>query len=260
MDAIEDAVENGLSVLLHNYFPAPASNGFVLNIADPNSEARERSILFAERAMELSARFGAPLYSVHAGFGSRLLPEHLGAPDRYRELGCLDNADRLAALAAMHGSVRRLLVKAESLGLVLLLENNVVHARILERGGWHGLLLADADEIVEFLEPYPASQLGLLLDTAHASVSCRSLGSSLEGMLRAVSHRVGALHVSHTDGIDDRNLPLRSDTPGLDMLGVASDVATVIEAYGLEPRLWRDQVGIVEATRAKTTCTVRELA
>jgi sugar phosphate isomerase/epimerase len=248
---VEDAVADGLGVLVHNYVPAPTRGGFVLNLADPDPEARARSVEFARESMRLAARLGAPFYSVHAGFGASLEPRHLGAPDRYRALPRLASQDRRRAHDRMRDSVERLAEHGQQIGVALLIENNVVNARVLERGGWHGLLLAEADEIAAFLDAFAGSPVGLLLDTAHAAVTCRSMGHSLDRMLDEVLPFVRALHVSHTDGIEDRNLPLIATSPGLDILAHTPGSPVVIEAYQLDASSYRSQIGLVERARVR---------
>jgi sugar phosphate isomerase/epimerase len=248
LDLVARSVADGLQVLVHNYFPARVDAPIVLNLADPDKEARRRSVAFARDAMTLAARYDAPFYSVHAGFAHSLAPRHLGAPERYRELPSLDDADRLRALAHMRESVDHLAEHGDRIGVGLLIENNVVDRRVLDRPGWHGLLLADAEEIGRFLEPFAGRGVGLLLDTAHAAVTCRTLGCSLAVMLDAVRPFVEAVHISHTDGIEDRNHPVRGSTPGLSFLATR-DVPVVVEVYGLDPSAFRGQSRLIAKAR-----------
>ena len=250
IDEAERARARGFYFLVHNYFPAAPERGFVLNLADRDEDNRRRSVAFASAALSLCNRLGAPFYSVHAGFGPSLKAADLGSPENYARHATMSLADRDTAFERLRESLKVLLDIAERLGVGLLLENNVVAAKTAARPGWHGLLLSEANEIVAFYDHFKGSGLGLLLDTAHAKVSCHSLGNEFDEFVSLVAPIVGAVHISHTDGLVDGNATLRRGTPGLERLREFRDLPVIVEVYGLDASAIAGQLNLVDQSRS----------
>ncbi len=66
-DPILEILDQPADYLIHNYFPPPITP-FVLNLASGNETLRNQSIKFVAETISLSAKLGAPFYSIHAGF------------------------------------------------------------------------------------------------------------------------------------------------------------------------------------------------
>jgi sugar phosphate isomerase/epimerase len=110
------------NVLVHNYFPPPREP-FVLNLASVNMETRELSYEHVRRAIDLSARCGAPFYSVHSGFAMDLRPGDLGKPEAQVGMRTVPHA---VAYTTFISSVRQLSAYGKARGVRLLIENNVI--------------------------------------------------------------------------------------------------------------------------------------
>ena len=250
IDEAGRARDRGFHFLIHNYFPATPERGFVLNLADRDEDNRKRSVDFAASAIALCKRLGSPFYSVHAGFGPSLKAADLGSPENYARHAAMTLADRDAALGRLRESLKVLLDVSTHGGVGLLLENNVVAPKTAARPGWHGLLFSEADEITSFYESLPGSGLGLLLDTAHAKVSCQSLATHFHEFVSKVTPHVGAIHISHTDGVVDGNAALRPGTPGLEHIQKFANLPIVVEVYGIEPATVGSQLNLVDQCRS----------
>jgi sugar phosphate isomerase/epimerase len=118
----EVAVARKGKLLVHNYFPPP-EKPFVLNLASTNPFTLELSKAHARAAIDLTARLGAPFYSVHSGFAMDLKAEDLGRPDAQLRAKKVPNA---LAYTTFLAAVRELSGYAKARGVRLLIENNVI--------------------------------------------------------------------------------------------------------------------------------------
>jgi len=194
----------GTAFLVHNYFPAPVEP-FVLNLASADETVRQRSLEMATTNLRMSARIGAPFYSVHAGFSANFHPESLG--HALEREAVVPRAD---AEATFRRSILSLASLASKLGVDLLIEPNVVDRRNLVDGRNTLLLFAEAGEIVEFLRAIDHPRVGLLLDVGHLNVSAQTLGFDREEFVDAVAPWVRGLHIHENDGNADQHRPLEA--------------------------------------------------
>lgn len=196
VDGSVDALlsEAGGRLLIHNYFPPPATS-FVLNLASGDVNVRQRSIEMVTAALALSARVGAPFYSVHAGF----ITDPIGS-DKAGFLFPLPQSEdeRKHAMERFIDALRGLLTRAADVGPMLLVENNVCAPVSVGK-----LLLQSAGEFVELFAALPDPHLGMLLDTGHLNVSARTLGFDRGGFVNTVAPFARAFHIHDNDGTAD---------------------------------------------------------
>ena len=105
--------------------------------------------------------------------------------------------------------------------------------------------MTTAAEIEDVFALVGASNLGLLLDVAHARVSANALGFDPGDFVQRLKPYIGALHLSDNDGQEDQNLPIRDDSwfwPHLRGLG---GLDAVIEVYEIDDATIKSQVEIV---------------
>ena len=222
-----------MSLILHNYFPAPATP-FVLNVASSDKENLQLSLEMAKNAILMSAEVEAPFYSLHAGFAHVLEAGDLGNPDALKARGELAIGQRDAANARFMQSVHLLGDFAATHGIRLLLENNVVAKGSVKSGLDHGLLLVEAQEILDFLADLSHKNVGLLADVGHANVSARSLGFSALEWLEKVMPHVGAFHLSDNDAENDNNQSFDSGSWFMSRVLEKREIPKVIEVYNID--------------------------
>jgi sugar phosphate isomerase/epimerase len=227
----------GLRLAVHNYFP-PTDDGFVINLASPSADVRGAATAFVERALALASAVGAPFYSVHAGFAS----DPVGHDDGHFVFS--GSADLDAARLRFADSLAGLAETARSLGVELLVENNVC---IEQHRGY--LLLVEGDEIASFLAPLGAR---LLLDTGHLNVSAATFGFDRERFVETVEDVVGALHLHDNDGTADRHAPLSEEGWIAELLRrpALRSVPRVLEARVATPAEARRQADLADRLAA----------
>lgn len=206
----------GLRYLVHNYFPVPPKDPFVLNLASARRNVRDRSIEHCRASIELSRQLGAAFYSVHAGFAFDVAPEELGRCLRPQALLPIDEAYRLFV-----DSVHQLTEHATKHGIQLAVENHVLSARNVLDGKNKMLLMVMAEDLLRLADDIRSPNLGFLVDVGHLAVSARTMGFPPAEFLNAVGEKVIALHLSDNDGLADQNLPFDSGAwfiPALDRL------------------------------------------
>jgi sugar phosphate isomerase/epimerase len=231
--------------LVHNYFPPPEVP-FVLNIASLDPDGLTQTRAFGEQALHLAKELDAPFYSIHAGFAARLRPEHLGQPGRLASALAAADIDRAGAYEVMVETTRYLADQAATLGLDLLIENNVISPVFMERMPINPLLLTSSGEIRRFFDDVQCSNVGLLLDVAHARVSATALGFSPEDFVENVAEYVRCLHLSDNNGREDSNQPINSGAWFLPRIRDFRGCEIVIEAYRLEPDEMKAQLALIQ--------------
>ncbi len=186
------------NVAVHNYYPVPAEP-FVLNLATENDDMLNISMQHVIQAMQLSVQINNPIYSVHAGFRVNPGVGELGSSIKKRRLQC-----RKKSLAIFKDSVVTLSRIAESLGVTLMVENNVINRINYEIFGENPLLLTDPSEISEFFEEMP-SNVKLLMDVGHLNVSANTQGFDRTDALVLLNKYVFGYHLSDNNGDYDTN-------------------------------------------------------
>jgi len=191
-------VNEKFKIALHNYFPAP-KKPFVFNLASSNKDIARMSMEHAKKAIKLSAQFGCPYYSFHAGY--------LLDPD-VNELGQAIKLNKLikreVGLHNFMKNVNELSDFARVLNVDLLIENNVLSLANSQNFNDNPLLMVDEKE-TEYIFSHVASNVHLLVDVAHLKVSANSLKFDPKNYLRNFENAIKALHLSDNNGEADTN-------------------------------------------------------
>lgn len=192
------SVSERFSIALHNYFPVP-KDPFVFNLASKNEDIKLLSLAHAKKAIDLSAQFGCPYYSFHAGY---LLDPQVG--DLGRRLNSKVVIDRDEGLANFIKNVNYLAGYAESRKVKLLIENNVLSLENHNSFDVNPLLMVEGAE-TELIFSQVSSNVALLIDVAHLKVSAHSLDFDGIEYIERFSGITEAYHLSDNDGTADTN-------------------------------------------------------
>ena len=237
-------LNHNINFLLHNYFPAP-SKPFVLNLADLNSENRNRSIVFVQNALKACSACNVPFYSVHAGFVASLVPDDLGRPERQKFK--ITKSQHEKSLTYFTESIIRLSQIAKSLNVKLLIENNV-HA--VPDSGLSHLLLSTNDDICNFFEQISSDSVGFLLDVAHLKVSSNYLEFDPYTAIECLAPWISALHLSDNDGFRDTNELCTPDSWFWSPINqnCNKSVIPILESYRLHPEQIKNQIDLINSS------------
>ena len=191
-------VPRDLILQIHNYFPPPATP-FVFNLASNVFDISEMSIGLARNAIQISSGLERSIYSFHAGFRINPRANELGGKLVARQL-----MSRRLAIEIFIERVLLLAKEAESMGVRLMIENNVITQSNFNRFGEDPLLFTCPDEIFAVMKEMPKN-VGLLLDVAHLKVSANTLDFDLINGHEKLKPWIKGYHLSDNSGDIDSN-------------------------------------------------------
>lgn len=195
--------------LVHNYFPPPPEP-FVLNLASGDAGIRQQTLDFVSEALALTARLGAPFYSVHAGFITD--PTSFGTTSFVFPMPASPD-EAQCAMDRFIATLEIVTDHAQRLGVQVLVENNVCSPELSGK-----LLLLTADESLRLFRALPSPYLGVLLDTGHLNVTAHTLGFDRMSFVDEVAPYVRAFHIHDNDGAADTHQPIQPGSWVLDVL------------------------------------------
>lgn len=185
---------------VHNYFPPPKVP-FVFNLGSLDDDVAGLSLRHVETAMQWSIQLGRPLYSFHAGFLIDPRVDELGRRIKSRTI-----YDRSESLKRFIERLNLVGERAGSLGVSLLVENNVLSANNYSEFRLNPFLMTSADECTAVMSQTP-DNVRMLVDVAHLKVSALSLGFDAVEFLTDCDAFIDAYHLSDNDGTRDSNEP-----------------------------------------------------
>jgi len=227
---------------VHNYFP-PAQEPFVFNLASQNQALRDISIAHVKQAIHWARQLNHKRYSFHAGYLLDPDPAELGQRIAKRQL-----FDRQAGLTTFIEQVTALAEYAQSQGVELLIENNVLSAGNYREFEGDPFLAATPQEALHVMQNTPAN-VSLLVDVAHLKVSAQTLGFDPAEMFRLCEPHIRAYHLSDNDGTRDSNESIRQDSWFWPYLKPDLDYYT-LEIYNVEPEAIQEQVVMTQSLLA----------
>ena len=201
-DPVSVVSRHDLRCLVHNYFPAPAQS-FVVNLASPDEDIRQRSREHVARSLEYCRRIGALLYTVHPGF----LADPSGPS---RGTGNYDfifegaSGGYEMAYGYMLESLTWAADLAARLGVRLAIETEGSRAQS------HRLLLQRPEEFERFFERFTPDAIGINLNIGHLRLASEAFHFPPTALVDTVADYVVAMELSHNDGVSDDHRPLQA--------------------------------------------------
>jgi len=183
---------------IHNYFP-PAEKSFVINLATQDKEIADMTLKHIEFALKTCRKLSSDYYSFHAGFLCDVHVNELGTQIKKRKLYPRETSKELFL-----ERVYRISKKAESMGIKLMIENNVFSAQNKIDFTDNPFLMADIDESIEIIKQ-TSKNVKLLIDVAHLKISSNSLNLNPVDELIKCQEYVGGYHLSENNGFSDTN-------------------------------------------------------
>ena len=228
----------------HNYFPDPKTP-FVLNLASENDVIRNKSILHCIKGLELAKQSNSKFYAAHAGFCIDPHPNELG-----QRISINGKFDKKRNKELFISSVKEILEIAEILNIGFYIENNVL-ASFNYDGQNNPLLCCDSDDIWWLFNSIKHEHFGLLLDTAHLKVSCKTLDLNLLTEFDKIAPFIKAFHHSDNDGNIDNNMKLTNQYWFLNYIKNYQKLVHVLEVKSLSIREINSQLKLLKKYGAK---------
>ena len=227
--------------LVHNYFPAPETS-FVLNLASPNKKTREKSISHCINGLEISSKGGASFYCAHAGF---LIDPNL------EELGTKIQMDTNIEIKDQKNifidSIKKILKAANNFNIDFYIENNVLAPfNFNSSSNTIPFFCCESKDILSVFKEINHPKFGLLLDTAHLKVSCKTLNLNLEEEFLKIKHLVKAIHHSDNDGLIDSNEKLTKNYWFLNYLHQFKKIDHIVEVKNLTTEEMNSQIELIK--------------
>lgn len=235
---LEDFLKLDIIRTIHNYFP-PHKDEFVLNLASTNESIRKKSIEHCINGLIISKKINSTFYAAHAGFCIDPDFTELG-----KKLNFKKNINKELSKSIFLESVLEVLKVADALGIMFLIENNVITKKNL-MNGINPLLCCESSEINWLTSEINNKNFGILLDTAHLKVSCNTLNNNIGKELNNILGSVKALHHSDNDGYEDNNMSISKEYWFLKYLKKFKNLPHTIEVKNLTEFQVREQINIL---------------
>jgi len=187
------------SFIFHNYFPVP-KKPFIINLSSSNAKIQKRSINHFKKMIRLAQHYKIKNISIHAGFLINF------NKNSFKILSKKDYQfiNKKFAEKKFLDSLLELSKYSKSKNISILVENNVITKNNFLLFKKNPFLFTDSKNIVKFLKKTP-SNVGLLMDTGHFKVSCKTLGLNINKEYAKVYKFIKGYHLSDNNGIIDSN-------------------------------------------------------
>jgi sugar phosphate isomerase/epimerase len=204
--------------IAHNYF-RPVPDEFVVNLASPDNEIRQRSVSYVKDGIDFCARHSIERYTVHAGFRID--------PDTDFQFETKEMPSLSTSMETFIHSLERVLQYAETQDVQVGVENNVVRSHHINDGS-PVVLLSNPEEVAMLLDRV---DVDLLLDIGHLNVAANTLDFDRERFLNIVAPHVRSIHLHTNDGTTDQHKSVGPEDWALSVWDRFSGVETTVEAH-----------------------------
>lgn len=192
-----------VNLLFHNYFPVP-QKPFIINLASKDMKIYKKSFDHLKKAIFNTSKLKLKYFSFHAGF---LIDPNIN--DFGKTLSKQLINDRNEILNLFIKRLNYLSNYAKKKGVILLIENNVITKKNLNRFGKNPFLMTRLNETKKIMMN-TNSNVKLLIDVAHLKVSAKTLKFNPINYLSKLENWIEAYHLSDNNGQIDSNKNLTS--------------------------------------------------
>lgn len=191
--------KKGCNFVLHNYFPAPKINPFVLNLGSANKTIRNRSREMISNALRWSSELESNFYAIHAPFRIDPSINNLGKGFIAGKL-----ADRDKTLRIFCNEYCDLRELGKQYGVELSVENNVISSTDHKVFGSNQPFIFTGTDHALF-SYYLGDEISFLMDYGHLKVSSTSLQFNPIEVLDQLATKIRWCHLSDNNGLVDSN-------------------------------------------------------
>jgi sugar phosphate isomerase/epimerase len=211
-------------IFTHNYFP-PARNELVLDIASDDDSVRNSSIAHARYCIDVAARIGATLYTIHPGFAAPASLDVARWSQRQFDFEYMTpstEGGREIRTARMTAALKDLAELARQRGILLAVESQ---GSITTPGV---SLLETIDDFEQLFRQIPEG-LKINFNLAHTIFAAQLNGFKVADFIEQFQHLFAAVEISHNDGHGDQHRPLVTGSFALDWIEQLHQVPLILE-------------------------------
>ncbi len=227
--------------IVHNYFPPP-KNSFNFNLASQDKILQKRSISLAKKAIELCRKIDSPLYTFHAGFV--IDPKTLGKKFQSENI-----PDRNKSIITFLNSLQEIIDYSQKYDVKIAMEPNVVQEFNLVNYKNVLLLFAELSEIELLFKIFKKSQLGILLDLGHTSVTSHWLKFDKEQFVKKIAKYTTAIHISNNNGKYDQHRSLTNGCWQIKILKQLRSKPITLESMNLSESQIGNNLKLISSTK-----------
>jgi sugar phosphate isomerase/epimerase len=231
-------------ILTHNFFPPSGDESFVLNLAAEDPQVRARSVAHCRYCIDIAARLGAELYTVHPGFMAVPLEAAFKRGESHYDFTFAENRiPHDAAFSASLESLGALLDHARNAGVTLAIETegSITKAGIL--------LMERPKEYDQLFAALPGMKLNFNL--AHTSLSARVHGFDVADFIVRFGTHFAAVELSHNDGHSDQHAALVPGSYVLSWIDKLPDVPWILEFRNASVADLEYSAGLIRETKGR---------
>ena len=228
-----------ISFIFHNYFPVPKKS-FIINLASSTDKIHKLSVNHFKKVIDISSLYKIKYVSMHAGFKVNFLKNSFKI-NHINEVNIIDN-DK--AEKNFLKSIRIISKYAKKKNIRILIENNVLSKKNYLLFKSNPFLFSESKSINKIMKDLPKN-VGLILDTGHLKVTCKTLGLNLSEEYKKVFKHIKAYHLSDNNGLADTNNLFTKNAWWFKKFKKKLDYYT-IEVYDDDLSKLKKQVSIVE--------------
>ena len=193
------------NIQIHNYFPVPR-NPFIINLASKNELIYKLSENHLKKSINFTKKIGSKVFSFHAGF---LVDPRV--KDFGKTLSKFKTNNKSEVMKLYIYRLNRLADYAKKRGVILLIENNVITKKNLNRFDKNPFLMTNFSDTKKIMEN-TRENVGLLVDVAHLKVSAKTLNFNPKNFLIKTNKWTKAYHLSDNDGNSDSNKNIKKSS------------------------------------------------
>lgn len=231
--------EKNISFIFHNYFPVP-KKPFIINLASSDKNIQKLSINHFKKVINLSYLFKVKYVSMHAGFKVNFLKNTFKI-NNINEVNIIKNDE---AVKNFLNSIKIISKYAKKKNIQILIENNVLNKKNYSLFKSNPFLFSESKSINKIMKKLPKN-VGLILDTGHLKVTCRTLKLNLLKEYKKIFKHIKAYHLSDNNGLADTNNLFTAKAWWFKKFNKKLDYYT-IEVYDDDLLKLKKQVSIIE--------------
>jgi sugar phosphate isomerase/epimerase len=233
-------------LVTHNFFPPKAEDNFVLNLAAADPRERAESLAHCRYCIDITAKLGAELYTVHPGFMAVPLKSATKKGDSHYDFTFSEGRiPHEAAFAACLESLEALMDYAKNVGVTLAIETE---GSVTKQGV---LLMETPQEYERLFAVLPDMKLNFNL--AHTTLSAKVHGFDVNDFIARYGKSFAAVELSHNDGHSDQHAALLPGSFVLDWVPKLPDVPLIMEFRNSNIADLNQGVALIHASKGNQT-------